>query len=136
MAETTVLRSTAQAKNATPTSANPKAQLSGPHPIVNVTMGSAGPNVGAQQSAHRKVEILEKSAMGMRKGPGTAAGLARAAEVAAQQGSQAQAVAPVAPAGQPGMPTITPLANAGMRPANVVQIGSRAPAPPVIQNTL
>jgi len=90
MAETTVLRSTASPQNGSPiaSSATPHAKTSGPHPVVNVTMGSGGrPQVGGTQasSPHRQVQILEKSAMGMRNGgfppPLTPAVAARVAEL-------------------------------------------------------
>jgi len=60
MAETSVLRSSASPQNASPLSATPQAKMSGPHPLVQVQMGSGGKPIigGANQGPARSVVIL------------------------------------------------------------------------------
>ena len=62
MSETTILRS--NSINRTPNAgAKPQAQLSGAHPVINVTMNSGGPQVnGGQQTLKQGVTILPPKA--------------------------------------------------------------------------
>ncbi len=64
MAETTLLRSSANVRNASPnaTASKPQAQLSGAHPVVQVNMNAGGPQQQGAQQVRQGVQILPPKA--------------------------------------------------------------------------